>query len=403
MSFLNPLLVFAVSIVLFVFLLYRRVGLGVSLISTAFLMSFLSLGFLETGIVLFKTCLDTVTLTLVFATLFIMLLSQLYKETGLINILSRSLGGLIRNSKVIVSLLPAVIGLMPVAGGALMSAPMVEVEAEKLGLDKAKKIYVNLWFRHTIYPIYPISRLLILTAALTEATIFSLIYRQFCVVITMIIIGYFMGLRKTQTVKYESSETNLSLNANVKVLIFSFSPIITIVFLVATLNVNIAIASFIGILVLSIIMKTEVKVFGKILKSWSIWEVALAAFGALLLRNVMISSGVSEILGGAVANTNLNEAVLLLSVPATLGFLLGSPSGAIALSVPILAENVIFTPKTASLLYVSAYLGYLGAPTHLCLALTAQYFNCSISKTYKYLIPSIVVSMISALIIYFLV
>jgi hypothetical protein len=92
-------------------------------------MSFLSLGFYGTGNVLLKTCLDIVTLTLVFATLFIMVLSQLYKETGLINILSRSLGGLVRNSKIAVSLLPAVIGLVPVSGGALMSAPMVEVEA----------------------------------------------------------------------------------------------------------------------------------------------------------------------------------------------------------------------------------------------------------------------------------
>ena len=129
MNFLNPLLVFAVSIVLFVFLLYQRVGLGVSLTSTALIMSFLSLGFYGTGNVLLKTCLDIVTLTLVFATLFIMVLSQLYKETGLINILSRSLGGLVRNSKIAVSLLPAVIGLVPVSGGALMSAPMVEVEA----------------------------------------------------------------------------------------------------------------------------------------------------------------------------------------------------------------------------------------------------------------------------------
>lgn len=116
MSFLSPLSVFAISFSLFIFLLYRRVGLGTSLISTAFIMGFLSLGFYETGVVLFKTCLDAVTLTLVFVTLFIMLLSQLYKETGLIKILSRNLGGLIRNSKVIASFLPAVIGLMPVAG-----------------------------------------------------------------------------------------------------------------------------------------------------------------------------------------------------------------------------------------------------------------------------------------------
>lgn len=402
MSLLNPLLVFAVSIGLFVFLLYRRVGLGVSLTSTAFVMSFLSLGFYEAGIVLFKTCLDAVTLTLVFATLFIMLLSQLYKETGLINILSRNLGGLIRDSKVIVSLLPAVIGLMPVAGGALMSAPMVDVEAEKLGLDKAKKTYVNLWFRHTILPIYPISQFLILTALLTETTIFPLIYRQFPIVITMIIIGYLIGLRKAQTVKRESSEANSTLKADLKGLLFSFSPIITTVFLTAVLNVNIAIATLVGILVLSIIMKAKVNVFGKILKDWSVWEVPLAAFGALLLRNVTLSSGISEILGGAVANANLNEVVLLLSVPAALAFLLGSPSGGIALSVPILAETVIFTPKTASLLYISAYLGYLSAPTHLCLALTAQYFKCSISKIYKYLIPSVIVSVISALVIYFL-
>jgi len=292
---------------------------------------------------------------------------------------------------------------MPVAGGALMSAPIVEVEAEKLGLDKVKKTYVNLWFRHTILPIYPVSQLLILTAILTETTIFSLIYRQFSVVITMIIIGYFIGLRKTQTVKYESSETNSTLNADLKEFLFYFSPIITPVLLATTLNVNIAIATLIGILVLSIIMKTKVNVFGKILKEWSLWEVALAAFGALLLRNVALSSGISEILGEAVANANLNEAVVLLSVPAALGFLTGSASGGIALSVPILSETVIFTPKTASLLYLSAYLGYLSAPMHLCLALTAQYFKCSIGKIYKYLIPSIVVSIISALITYFLV
>jgi len=41
---------------------------------------------------------------------------------------------------------------MPVAGGALMSAPMVEKEAKKLKLSRVKKTYVNLWFRHTIFP-----------------------------------------------------------------------------------------------------------------------------------------------------------------------------------------------------------------------------------------------------------
>ena len=200
-SFFNPLLVFAVSIALFVVLMYRRVGLGISLTVAAFLMSLLSLGISGTATALLETCVDPVTLTLVFASFFIMFLSILYKETGLVNVLTRSLGGFIKNSKVTVSLLPAVIGLLPVAGGALMSAPMVEAEADKLGLDKSKKTFINIWFRHAILPIYPISQFLILTAALTGIAIDALIARQALVVIVMIAIGYFIGLRKTKKAK----------------------------------------------------------------------------------------------------------------------------------------------------------------------------------------------------------
>ena len=403
MSFFNPLLVFAVSIALFVVLMYRRVGLGVSLTVAAFLMSFLSLGISGTGTVLLETCIDPVTLTLVFASFFIMFLSQLYKETGLVNVLTRSLGGFIKNSKVTVSLLPAVIGLLPVAGGALMSAPMVEAEADKLGLDESKKTYINIWFRHAILPIYPISQFLILTAALTETSIDTLIARQALVVTVMIIIGYFIGLRKTKVAKNADPEMELNPKANLKGLAYSFLPIIITIILAAALNVNIAIATLAGVITLLAITRTKLTAFQKTLKNKAVWEVTLAAFGALLLRNVTLASGASEILGSALANTNLNEIIVLSIVPAVLGFLLGSPSGAVALSVPILAETVTFIPKTASLLYISAYLGYLSAPTHLCLVFTAQYFRTSISKSYKYLIPSIIVSIIAALVTYLLV
>jgi integral membrane protein (TIGR00529 family) len=402
-SLFNPLLVFAVSIALFVVLMYRRVGLGVSLTVAAFLMSLLSLGISGTATVLSETCLDQTTLTLVFASFFIILLSILYRETGLVNVLTRSLGGFIKNSKLTVSLLPAVIGLLPVAGAALMSAPMVEAEADKLGLDKSKKTYINIWFRHAILPIYPISQFLILTVALTGTSIDSLIARQAPIVAVMIIVGYFIGLRKIRNIKNADSETKSNPKANLKGLAYSFSPIIITIILTAALNVNIAISTLVGAITLLAITRTKVTALQKVLKNRALWEVTLAAFAALLLRNVTLASGASQILGSALANTNLSEIIVLSAVPAVIGFLLGSPSGAMALSVPILAETVTFIPKNVSLIYISAYLGYLGAPTHLCLVFTAQYFRTSISKSYKYLIPSIIVSIIAALITYLLV
>lgn len=376
--------------------------MGISLTLAAFLMSLLTVGISGTGTALYQTCIDPVTLTLVFASFFVMGLSLLYKETGLVNVLTRSLGRFIKNSKVIVSLLPAVVGLMPVAGGALMSAPMVEAEADKLGLSESKKTYLNVWFRHAILPIYPISQFLILTAILTETSLIALISRQLLVVIVMITVGYVIGFRRTKNIEKDHSVKGQNLKAGPKELLFSFSPIIITILLTAFLNLNIAIATFIGVMTVLIITRKKTTVFLDILKKRALWEVTFAAFGALLLRNVTLASGVSEILGNILAKMGLNGIILLSVVPAVLGFLLGSPSGAVALSVPILSETITFIPQNASLLYISAYLGYMIAPTHLCLAFTAQYFECPIRKSYKYLIPSTAISVIAAIVTYFI-
>ncbi len=399
LSFLNPLLVFVISIIVFLVLLYRKVGLGISLTVSAFLMGLLSLGIWDTGTVLLQTCTDSTTLTLVFASFFIILMSVLYKDTGLVDDLTQSLGGFVKNSKIIVSVLPAAIGLMPVAGGALMSAPMVDTEADKLGLSDAKKSFVNIWFRHVIIPVYPVTQFIILTAALTQTSIDSLIVRQIFVVIVMIAVGYFIGLRNTKPQKTDN-KTEVNKKANLKLLILSFFPIIVTVVLNAALGIDIAIATFIGVTAILVITRTSAEVLKKTLKNKAVWEVTLAAFGAMLLKNVTVASGASEILGTALANTNMDQMLLVSIVPAVVAFLIGSTSGAIALSVPILAETVAFVPKIASLLYIQSYLGYMVAPTHLCLVFTAQYFKSSINSSFKYLLPATAVSMAAAILTY---
>jgi len=288
---INPLVAFVITFVVLGLLLYKRVGLGVTLTTVAFLLGFLTVGFYGTFQTLLGTLQDYDALTLIFVTFAIMLLSQLYKETGLIDTLSKSLGGLIQNSKLILGVIPAVIGLMPVPGGALMSAPMVEAEAEKLKLDKVKKTYVNIWFRHTIFPVYPVSQLPILAAALTGTTISSIIYRQIPVVAGMVAVGYFIGLWKVQYSEVQTEKNNKEddVNSNLKNFLFSFSPILVTIFLVAAFGVNVAVSAFIGVFVLIAISKLKFGSLIKNLKDWPLYEITLAAFGAYLLRNIIIS------------------------------------------------------------------------------------------------------------------
>jgi len=416
LGFVNPSVALIVSFCFLGIMLYKRVNIGLTLNVTALLLALLSLDWQNIPTIVYKTTTDLLTIAVVLATFGIMLLSRLYKETRVINSLSESASGIINNSKIVSSVLPAVIGFLPVAGGALMSAPLVDSQAEKLGLKPEKKAYVNIWFRHTIFPVYPLSQVLIITAALTGITIPLIIMRQIPVVIVMVIVGYLISFWKVFVRKKEesiNSKKSSNLDSNLKRFLIAFSPILATIVVVAVLDAaglglanvgfDVCIATLVGLMVLIIISKPCLHVLAKPLRSWEIYGITLAAYGAFLLRNVTIAAGISEIFKTLVINGSIDIILLLTVVPAVLGFITGSPSGGVAISVSILAGMLTFSPKTAALLYMSAYLGYLIVPSHLCLVFTVDYFKCSLSKVYRYIIPSFLISFATALLVYLLV
>jgi integral membrane protein (TIGR00529 family) len=417
LGFVDPLVAVIVSFCFLGLMLYKRVNLGITLNATALCLALLSINWQEIPTIILKTTTDLLTISVVLATFGIMLLSQLYKETGFINRLSESLSRIIKNSKVVLSVLPAIIGFLPVAGGALMSAPIVDSEAEKLKLKPEKKAYVNLWFRHTIFPVYPLNQVLITTAAITGTTVASLILRQIPVVTVMVVIGYLIGFWKVSNPKNkENIKTESKLNSDSKDFFIALSPILTTIIVAISLGLvgldlskqglDVLIAIFIGIIVFIAISKLNIQVFVKPLKNWGIYGVTLAAYGAFLLGNVMKAAGISKIFETFATSGNIDSTLLLTVIPAVLGVLTASALGGVSISVPILSGIIALSPNistTASLIYMSSYMGYVIAPTHLCFAFTADYFKCSLGKVYKYVIPSFLATFITALLIYFLV
>ncbi len=420
MGLLDPLTAMVVSFCFLGGLLYKRINLGITLNVTAILLALLSLDWWRIPNIAYSTVdpfgeyNGLLASSVILATFGIMWLSQLYKETGEITKLSESLSRIVKNPKIVLSVLPAVIGFLPVAGGALMSAPIVDSEADKLKLKPERKAYVNLWFRHTIFPVYPLSQVLIVTAALTGVALFSIILLQIPTVIVMVVVGFLIGFWKIPSVKgEEKSETAGSkVGLEFKQFLVSFSPImVTIIVAVfidalsyglSGLGFDVLIATFTGLVALIMISRLDCKLFVKPLREWGIYGVTLAVYGAFLLRNVMSASGVSEVFKQFVVNGSVDITLLLTVIPAVLGFLTGSPLGAIAISVPIFKAVLTFSPKTAALLYISAYLGYTISPTHLCFTFTADYFKSPLGKVYKFVIPSFIATFATALLVYFL-
>lgn len=401
LGFLDPLIAIIISFCCLGVLIYKHVDLGITLNITALLLALLSLNWYEIPWIIRQTSTDLGTISVVSATFGIMLLSQLYKETGIMNELSKSLTNIFNNPKLVVTILPAIIGLLPVAGGALMSAPLVEADAEKLGLKADKKTYVNIWFRHTIFPVYPVSQVLILAAYLTGVTVSSIIIRQVPVVIIMIIVGYIIGLWRTNSEKDER-RTPRSLISNLTKFILTFLPILATIIAVISFGLDVSIAAFIGVLVLILISRPRIEVIKKPFFNWRTYGIALAAYGAFLLRNVVDATEFSKVFGIFLINEGVPSLVLLTLIPIVLAFFVGSPLGAVAISYSMIKGVISFTPISSALLYISSYLGYVIAPTHLCLVLTADYFRCNLVRLYRYLIPSLAITFAAAISVYLL-
>jgi len=402
-GFLDPTTAIVVSFCLLGVMIYRRVNIGITLNVTALLLAFLTLDWYEVMLLVSRTSLDVGVISVVLATFGIMIMSQFYKETRLIDDLSESLSRIVRNPKLLVSLLPAIIGLLPVAGGALMSAPLVETETDKLGLKAEKKTYVNFWFRHTIFPVYPVSQVLILAATLTGLTVNAIIFRQIPVVLSMIAAGYIIGLWKAEFKPEDNGNLTRSLSSEVRRFARAFSPILATIAVVVGLSIDVSLAAILGVIVLLLISRPAFEVFKKPFLNPATYGITIAAYGAFLLRNVVETSGFSEVFGTLAAGGWIDDVLLLIAVPTVLGFLVGSPFGAVAISFSILDGVVDFTPRSAALLYIGSYLGYVAAPTHLCLVLTAEYFKCSLGKVYKYIIPSLSAALAVAIMVYLLI
>jgi len=414
LGFVNPLVAIIIAIGFLIVLLYKRVNLGIALNATALFLALLAVDLGMIIPVIITTTLDLLTISVCAATFGIMLLSELYKETGMIRRLSEGVSRLINNPKIVLCILPAIIGLLPVGGGALVSAPLVDSEADKLKMTPSKKAYVNLWFRHTIFPVYPLGPVIIATAVLTKLSISSIIVRQIPVVLVMVIVGYIIGFWKVSQVKKDAPDIQANRKSDLNNFFISFFPILATILIDVALNLagfnqllsgfDVVIAILIGIAIFVAITKLNSMVFVKPLKSWGIWGITAAAYGAFLLRNVMDAAGISNVFSSYVANGSIDVVLFLAVGPALLGLLTGSAQGGVAVSVSILSTifPLPFAAKVAALVYISAYLGYTIAPTHLCLTFTADYFKCSLGRMYKYIIPSFLITFSIALLVYFL-
>jgi len=332
--------------------------------------------------VLLKTMTAKSTWTLCIAVALISVLGYALKETGLMVRFIEGLSTVLPGS-VLLATIPALFGFLSMPGGALMSAPFIEPEADRLGLKPEHKTYYNVWFRHLLYWTNPISSTTIMAVTLSGFHINTWLRVQSPLFFVMVAIGLIVG-RRFITVKRENGGREaLDLGAMKGVVPILLSVGLTLYGLPVWISLGVGIAATFMLGRVGPHDASRMVVGGFSL------EIVLSAASMLYLRDMILASGSVTSLFDAVIGSGISVLAVAMVIPMMIGAVSGSPAMGVGIAFPILlplfgAPNIHYT----SIVFLGITCTYITSPLHLCTVLTNSYFKSDLNKVIRYLASS---------------
>jgi len=375
---LAALAIVAVAIVV---LLRLGLSLGVSIALVAIGLG-LYTGSLGVGVLGALT--EESSLILLSSTLAIAVLAELYRLSGSVRSLGMGLSAALKDPRLGMGLVPAVVGLMPVAGGALLSAPLVEALGVSAGLSGELMAYINVWFRHLLIYSYPLSQVLIVLSQLSGYSVITIALATLPISLLMVLVGLPALARVRRAVVDLGVDPREGLKLSTPIAV----ALVALVALGPLLgNWAVPIGASVAVVVLIAIRRCS-KDLPKALTSTRVLDIVLAVVAVIVLREVITGSWVSEDLQQVVASLG-GAGVALATLSAVVSIATGSIITGLFLTLPILTSLGASGMGDVLLVYTYSFLGYVASPTHLCLIYTVRYFNSELAKVYRYLLPSV--------------
>lgn len=410
-----------IAFIVIIFLIRKKFNFGLSLLMGSFIVGVFSLQAVNPieipkaiGKALIydfdKQVFDFQTIELTILLTLIYILAKCMQETGAIKKMIKSLRSIFYKGGTL-GVIPAVYGLMPVPGGALFSAPLIDKEGEKFKLNQSQKNFLNVWFRHIWFPIFPVSSamMLIISADFANIDIYELIVANFPAFIAFIIIGLIFlkfYIKKIPTPKIIPKKEYSGL-------IYLLPPIIPIIIYIIFFSIFILIgienlkdfqrSVFIFGVVISIaflyyLIEIDWKKYYEILKCSVSFNLAFAIIGIMIFRHIIEASDANTIIAEMIGGLPFHAIFIVIIVPLIMGLITGYNFGAIALSYFLVEPFFQFTNLNiigfASLIFISSLVGYLISPIHLCNVVSSDYLKTDTTRMYKMYIPAVVLLLI---------
>ncbi len=330
----------------------------------------------------------------------ILMLSEVQAHTGQGRRLVNGLTPYIKSPRLRLLFFPALVGLLPMPGGAIFSCPMVRDVAEDIDLSEREKTLINYWFRHVWEIAWPLYPGYILTCSLADIPV-SLLWRYTCPMVPIsFAVGWLFLLRKPMrpsaggrpnpeekrpfgAVMLEGLPIAVAIGA---------APLYSPLFSLAGLELS-AGTSFIASFLTATLTAAAQGGLGpfvllRLFLNRRIAKMLALIFAIFAFKEILIEAQVVNALAAVISGSSSALLVLFVTLPVMAGILTGLMLGFVGTAFPLLVAllaQMDLYPERLSWMVLALIAGNFGqmlSPLHSCFLVTLEFFKTGLSEVW---------------------
>jgi integral membrane protein (TIGR00529 family) len=347
------------------------------------------------------------TLELVAIISMILVVSQLMKVSGHLDRMVHSFVGLVRDSRTVSAVMPALIGLLPMPGGALFSAPMVETAVAGCSLSGDKKTAVNYWFRHIWEYWWPLYPGVVLALSLLQVETWRFIAMQAPLTLISVAAGTYFLLRPMEPCPSPTTPSRWNVRS-LATFLWEAMPILLVVagilllalvrYALAWIGWTITLPKVLPLLVglgASLLWVLRVNGLGlgtflTALMNLGTLSMVMLVFGIMIFKGLLVDSQAVFQIREELIRYHIPLLLVIIAMPFLGGLITGIAVGFVGSSFPLVVPLFSGLPPLAflvhaSLAYAFGYMGMMLSPVHICFLVSKDYFKASLLASYRHL------------------
>lgn len=389
MFLMNPELALMISIIIVVSLILKKIDISISLGAGLIIYTIFAVSDLDKIYTALIRTFDLTLFTALTSLIQAMFLADLYRLSGVADKMVRGLICAGHNFAGVS--IPAIIGLLPMPGGAYISAVLADPVYKDQMFESEAKTFINYWFRHIWIPIWPLYQNIIIAIGLLGMSVRDILNINWVITFSSILSGLIIFIFiKRFSLKNASQIIEKRDSCDLKG-IYHLWPFILIAVLNLVMGVYLPLSIFITIIIFIILYRPDKDVILKALKYAFNLSLIMLIFEVFVFGNMIrvsdIASRLSNILSG-------HAFIATLAVPFVIGFATAAEFAYVALAFPPFIDLFHHNLFYLTLAFLGGYMGVMLSPSHACLVLSAKYYETHIVKPFKYIIPAVILTIL---------